>query len=120
MERRQEHRLREWVDRGERLAVLDHDLADGREALLLEDVLEQVEGLPADLVGLEVVGLLDELDRAVVDGLALGELLDLDRPDGLERDGLEISVGDMYWRARTRSPDRVAPEIRRRPTVDLI
>ena len=84
MERRQEHRVAERVERGERLAVLDHDLADGRQAVLLEDRLEQVERLAADLVGLEVVGALHEPDGGVV-ALGLGELLDLDRADGLER-----------------------------------
>ena len=77
----------ERVERGEHLAILDHDLADRREALVREDLLEQREGLAADLVGLDVVGLLDELGRAVVDAVAFDELLDLDRADGLERDG---------------------------------
>src|SRR6185503_20931755 len=81
----EEHRVLERIERGEGLAIADDDLADRREALVLEDLLEQLEGLAADPVGLDVVGLLDELGV----GLGLGrvdELLDLDRTDGLERE----------------------------------
>ena len=105
VERGQEHRVAERIERGERLAVLDDDLADRREAVLGEDRLQEVERLAADLVGLEVVGALDEADGGVV-ALGLGELLDLDRADGLERDALEVLIGDdhVLARARTRSP----------------
>ena len=93
MEGRQQHRLRKRVERGERLAVLDDHLADRRQLLVLEDLAEQVERLAADLVRLDVIGLLDEADVAVL-LLRLGELLDLDRADRLERDLLEVLVGD--------------------------
>ena len=95
VERRQEHRLVEWVERGQRLAVLDHDLADRGQAVLLEDRLQQVERLAADLVGLDVVGRLHEPNGVVI-AFGLGELLDLDRPDGLERHLLEVLVGDDH------------------------
>ena len=93
VEGREEHRVGERIERGERLAVLDHDLADRREALFGEHRLEQVEGLPADLVGLDVVGLLHELRVRVV-AIGLRELLDLDRADRLERNLLKVLVCD--------------------------
>ncbi len=91
----QKHRVGERVERGQRLAVLDDHLADRGEPLLLEDGLQKVERLPADLVGLDVVGGLDEADRGVVT-FGLRELLDLDGADGLERDALEVLVGDHH------------------------
>jgi hypothetical protein len=93
VEGREEHRLAEGIEGGERLAVLDDDFADRRQLLVLEDLLEEVERLAADLVWLQVVGLLDEADVAVF-LVGLRELLDLDRADRLERDLLEVLVGD--------------------------
>ena len=93
MERGQQHRVAERIERGECLAILDDDLADRGEALVLEHRLEQVERLASDLVGLHVVGRLHEADRVVV-ALGLGELLDLDRADRLERHLVEILVRD--------------------------
>ncbi len=93
VERRQEHRVAERVQRGQRLAILDHDLADGGQPVVLEHGLQEVERLPADLVGLQVVGALDEPHGGVV-ALGLRELLDLDGADRLEGDVLEVLVGD--------------------------
>ena len=93
MERGHEHRVAERIERGQRLAVLDDDLADGRQPIRLEHGFEQVERLASDLVRLEVVGGLHEADRRVIP-FGLGELLDLDRSDGLERHALQVFVRD--------------------------
>ena len=93
VERREEHRVLERVHRRERLAVADDELADRRQALVLEDLLEELEGLPPDAVRLEVVRLLDEL-RLALGLLRVDELRDLDRADGLERELLEVLVVD--------------------------
>ena len=61
VERREQHRALERIERGERLAVPDHDLADRREALGGQHLAQQEEGLAADLVGLDVVRLTGEL-----------------------------------------------------------
>ncbi len=93
VERREQHRRTEGVERRELLTVLEDDLADRLQLALGEHRAQEREGLAADGLGLEVVGLLDE------DGLLLlasrrHELLDLDAPDGLERHGLEVALVD--------------------------
>ncbi len=94
VERLEDHDVAVRLQRGERLAVLDHDLADRGEPLLGEDLAEQRVGLPADGLGLDVVGLLEEPRRLVLGRRRRHELLDLDRADGLERDAGQVLVGD--------------------------
>ena len=90
----EEHRLRVRAERGELLAVLEDDLADRGLAAIGQDALEQVERLAPDLVRLQVVLLLHEAGRGLVRLARVDELLDLDGPDGLERDRLEVLLRD--------------------------
>src|SRR5439155_25639153 len=79
------------VERRQLLAVLEHDLADGGLPLIRQNLAQQVERLAANRVRLEVIGLLDELDPLALT-MRVDEHLDLDRPDRLERDCLEVLV----------------------------
>ena len=59
----EDHRVAVRLEGGERLAVLDDDLADGGEPLLGEHLAQEGVGLLADRLGLDVVGLLHEARR---------------------------------------------------------
>ena len=74
-----------------------------------EDGLQQVEGLAADLIGLKVVGLLDEAGRRLFGLLLVDELLDLDRPHRLEGYRLQVLVShdDVFVLGPFVAADRV-------------
>jgi hypothetical protein len=98
VEGREEHRLRVWVERRKHLPVLDDDLADGGETFLAEDLLEEVEGLATDRLGLQVVGRLDEAGAVLVAGCGIDEELDLDERTVLSGTAsMSSSVMTTYW-----------------------
>ena len=65
-----------------------------REAFLAQDLLEEVEGLATDRLGLQVVGRLDEAGAVLVALGGIDEELDLDGAHRLERHRLHVLVGD--------------------------
>ena len=74
------------------LAITKRDLRDRHFVGVLEGPLQQIEGLDADLFGLEVVGGFDvEAERHLV---PFDELDDVDRPGGLERQLIEVLLVD--------------------------
>ena len=93
MERGQQHRVGERVQRRQLLPVAEDELADRGLMRIGEDRFEQVERLAADLIGLQVVRLLDEARGRLLRLLLVDELLDLDGAHRLERHRLEILVG---------------------------
>ena len=62
----------------------------------VEHLAQEVERLAADLVGLDVVGLLRELRVLAGRLVTRRELLDLDGPDRLERDLVQVLVRDHH------------------------
>ena len=93
VERGEKHRFGERVERGQLLAILEHDLADGRLALVGQDLAQQLEGLAPDRIGLQVVGLLDELDPLAL-AAGINEHLDLNGAHRLEGNRLHLLVGE--------------------------